>query len=104
MHESLEPSTLNRMEEALSQLLRVVPRHMRDWLYGSGKFVLNENDDAGTILERVVQQEVEGRGWMKSMRWELDEITTQIAWEVLEELVEEAVDDFSICSLQQDLH
>ncbi|GJN02401.1 hypothetical protein PR202_ga19747 [Eleusine coracana subsp. coracana] len=99
-HWSQERSTAWR--ETLSQVLGEVPRHMRDWLYGSGKFVLNENDDAGTILERIVQQEVEGRGWMKSMRWELDEIITQIACEVLEELVEAAVDDLAICCLQQD--
>ncbi|GJN27103.1 hypothetical protein PR202_gb15093 [Eleusine coracana subsp. coracana] len=99
-HWSQERSTARR--ENLSQVLGEVPRHMRDWLYGSGKFVLNDNDDAGTILERIVQQEVEGRGWMKSMRWELDEITTQIACEVLEELVEAAVDDLAICCLQQD--
>ncbi|OEL37042.1 hypothetical protein BAE44_0001939, partial [Dichanthelium oligosanthes] len=77
-------------KETLSlALVEEVPCHMRDWLYGSGKFAVNENDDAGTILERIMQQEVEGRGWVKSMRWELDEITEQIAREVLEELVEE---------------
>jgi hypothetical protein len=89
--------------ETLSQVLGVVPHHMRDWIYGSGKFALNENDDAGTILERIVQQEVEGRGWMKAVRWELDDITMQFAWELLEELVEEAVDDLAICSLHQDV-
>ncbi|TVU15313.1 hypothetical protein EJB05_38827 [Eragrostis curvula] len=57
--------------EMRSQVLGEVPRHMKDWLYGSGKFVLSENDDAETILERIVQQEVNGRGWMKSMRWQL---------------------------------
>ncbi|XP_062185062.1 uncharacterized protein LOC133888734 [Phragmites australis] len=89
--------------ETLSQaLVEEVPCHMRDWLYGSGKFALNENDDAGTMLERIVQQEVEGRGWVKSMRWEVDVITKQIAWEVSEELVKEAVDDLAICSPQQE--
>jgi hypothetical protein len=91
-----------KCRETLSQVLGVVPRHMRDWLYGLGKFALNDNDDAGTLLERIVQREVEGRGWMKSIRWELDEITMQLAWELLEELVEEAVDDLAICS-QQDI-
>ena len=86
-------------KETLSQsLVEEVPQHMRDWLYGLGKFAINENDDAGTILERIMQQEVEGRGWVKSMRWELDEIAEQIAGKVLEELVEEAADDLGICS------
>nr|CAB3485064.1 unnamed protein product [Digitaria exilis] len=92
------------LKEALSlDLVEEVPRHMRDWLYGSGKFAVSDNDDAGTLLERIMQQEVEGRGWMKSMRWELDEITEQIAWEVLEELVEEAVDDLTLFSSQQEM-
>ncbi|CAN6240073.1 unnamed protein product [Urochloa humidicola] len=91
-------------KETLSlDLVEEVPRHMRDWLYGSGKFAVNENDDAGTILERVMQQEVEGRGWVKSMRWELDGITELIAGEVLEELVEETVDDLANCSQQQEM-
>ncbi|CAN6276229.1 unnamed protein product [Urochloa humidicola] len=81
-------------------LVEEVPCHMRDWLYGSAKFAVNENDDAGTILERVMQQEVEGRGWVKSMRWELDGITELIAGEVLEELVEKTVDDLANCSPQ----
>ncbi|CAL5026558.1 unnamed protein product [Urochloa decumbens] len=88
-------------KETLSlDLVEEVPRHMRDWLYGSGKFAVNENDDAGTILERVMRQEVEGRGWVKSMRWELDGITELIAGEVLEELVEETADDLANCSPQ----
>jgi len=41
---------------------------------------------------------VEGRGWVKSMRWEVDEITEQIAGKMLEELVQEAADDLGICS------
>jgi hypothetical protein len=87
-------------KETLPQaLVEEVPQHMRDWLYGLGKFAVNENDDAGSILERIMQQEVEGRGWVKSMRWELDEIMEQIAGKVLEELVEEATEDLGICSL-----
>ncbi|CAN6249289.1 unnamed protein product [Urochloa humidicola] len=91
-------------KETLSlDLVEEVPRHMRDWLCGSGKFAVNENDDASTILERVMQQEVEGRGWVKSMRWELDGITELIAREVLEELVEETADDLANCSQQQEM-
>uniref|UniRef100_A0A0A8Y7B9 DUF4378 domain-containing protein n=1 Tax=Arundo donax TaxID=35708 RepID=A0A0A8Y7B9_ARUDO len=90
-------------KETLTQaLVEDVPCCMRDWLYGSGSFAVNENDNTGTILERIVQQEVEGRGWVKSMRWEADELTKQIGWEVLEELVKEAVDDLALCSPHQE--
>uniref|UniRef100_A0A0A9CNK9 DUF4378 domain-containing protein n=1 Tax=Arundo donax TaxID=35708 RepID=A0A0A9CNK9_ARUDO len=90
-------------ETLIQALVEEVPRHMGDWLYGSGSFAVNQNDNAGTILERIVQQEVEGIGWVKSMRWEVDELTKQIAWEVLEELVKEAVDDLALCSSHQEL-
>lgn len=76
---------------------------VRDWLYVAGRSVANEDDNAGTMLERIVQQEVEGRGWMKLMRSEADEITKQIANGVLEELVGEAVEDLAICFPQQSI-
>ncbi|KAL6903539.1 hypothetical protein ACP4OV_004352 [Aristida adscensionis] len=81
--------TQNPLNRALGE---EIPRLMRDWLHGSGRFAVNEYDDAGTMLERMVQEEVEGRGWLKSMRSELDGITEQIARGVLEELVKEAVE------------
>lgn len=91
-------------KETLTQaLLEEVPGHMRDWLCGSGKFAVNENDDAGTILERILQQEVEGRGWVESMRWESDDITEQVAGMLLEELVEEVVDDLAVCCSPQQM-
>jgi len=93
--------SMARRETLSLDLVEEVPRHMRDWLHGSGKFRMNENEDAGTILERIMEQEVEGRGWAKSMRWELDDITALIAGEALQELLEETVDDLTICSPQQ---
>jgi hypothetical protein len=95
--------SMARKETLSLGLVEVVPRHMRDWLNGSGKFAVNENEDAGTILDRIMEQEVEGRGWVKSMRSELDEITELIAGEALEELLEETVDDLAICSPQQEM-
>ncbi|RLM74706.1 uncharacterized protein C2845_PM15G13730 [Panicum miliaceum] len=95
--------SMTRKETLSLDLVEEVPRHMRDWLHGSGKFAVNENEDAGTILDRIMEQEVEGRGWVKSMRWELDEITELIAGEALEELLEETVDDLAICSPQQEM-
>lgn len=59
----------------------------------------DEDDDAGSVLERVVRLEVEGgRGWVRSMRWELDGITEQIAGTVLEDMVEDAAGDLGIGS------
>ena len=63
----------------------------------------NEYGDAATMLERIVHQEVEGGGWMKSVRSEPDEMTKQIADGLLVELVGEAMADLTVCFPQQDL-
>lgn len=70
---------------------------VRDWLYGAGSFAANKDDNAGTMLERIVQEEVEGRGWTKLLTSETDEITEQIACEVLEDLVTDSLEDLAIC-------
>jgi hypothetical protein len=75
--------------------------HVRGWLYSAERFAANEYGDAAAMLERVVHQEVEGGGWMKSERSETDEITKQMAVRLLEELVGEAVADLADCFPQQ---
>ncbi|KAM0884780.1 hypothetical protein ACQ4PT_030758 [Festuca glaucescens] len=78
--------------ETLSQdLAEEAWSRVRGWLYGVEWFAANERADAATMLEGVVQQEVEVGGWMKSERSETDEITKQIAVRLLEELIGEAV-------------
>uniref|UniRef100_A0A0D9W6X3 DUF3741 domain-containing protein n=1 Tax=Leersia perrieri TaxID=77586 RepID=A0A0D9W6X3_9ORYZ len=68
-----------------------------DWLYGAGSFAANNDENAGTMLERIMQEEVEGKGWIKLLTMETDEIMEQIACEVLEDLVAESVKHLSIC-------
>ncbi|KAM0836343.1 hypothetical protein ACQ4PT_062382 [Festuca glaucescens] len=93
---------LGAWRETLSQdLLEEVWSRVRGWLYGAEWFTANEHADAATMLERVVQQEVEVGGWVKSERSETDEITKQIAVRLLEELVGEAVAGLAACFPQQ---
>ncbi|VAH49406.1 unnamed protein product [Triticum turgidum subsp. durum] len=95
---------LGARSEALSQDIgEEVWSHVRDWLYGAERLVANEYGDAATMLERIVHQEVEGGGWMKSVRSEPDEMTKQIADGLLVELVGEAMADLTVCFPQQDL-
>ncbi|VAH34037.1 unnamed protein product [Triticum turgidum subsp. durum] len=90
--------------EALSQDLgEEVWSHVRDWLYRAERLAANECSDAAMMLERIVHQEVEGGGWVKSARSEADEMTKQIADGLLVELVGEAVADLAVCFPQQDL-
>ncbi|KAM0849057.1 hypothetical protein ACQ4PT_053975 [Festuca glaucescens] len=93
---------LGAWRETLSQdLLEEMWSRVRGWLYGAEWFTANERADAATMLERVVQQEVEVGGWVKSERSETDEITKQIAVRLLEELVGEAVAGLAACFPQQ---
>ncbi|KAL5213968.1 hypothetical protein ABZP36_003120 [Zizania latifolia] len=87
--------------ETLSQTLgEEVWNLVKDWLYGTRSYAANKDDNAGTMLERIVQEEVERRGWIKLLRLEADEITKKIASEVLEDLVTGSLEDLAICHSQ----
>uniref|UniRef100_A0A0E0KSK3 DUF3741 domain-containing protein n=1 Tax=Oryza punctata TaxID=4537 RepID=A0A0E0KSK3_ORYPU len=89
---------LGTWREKLSQTLsEEVWNIVSDWLYGDGSFAANKDDNAGTILERIMQEEVEGKGWSKLLTMETDEITEQIACEVLEDIVIDSLEHLSIC-------
>ncbi|GJM85529.1 hypothetical protein PR202_ga01987 [Eleusine coracana subsp. coracana] len=70
---------------------------LKDWIYGARVFVVSKKGNAGVILNRIVKQEVEGRGWVKMMIAQVVDITEELEGGVMEELVEEAVLDFSAC-------
>jgi len=67
---------------------------LKDWIYRARMFVVSKRDNAGIILDRIVKQEVEARGWVKLMMAQVVDITEELGGEVMEELVEEAVLDF----------
>ncbi|KQJ83464.1 hypothetical protein BRADI_5g15104v3 [Brachypodium distachyon] len=93
---------LGAWKEKLSQDLREeVWSHVKGWLYGAEMLVANKDGDTARMLERVVQQEVEGGGWMKSGRSGVDEVAKLIASCLLEDLVGEAVADLAVCFPQQ---
>ncbi|RCV07324.1 hypothetical protein SETIT_1G234700v2 [Setaria italica] len=70
---------------------------LKDWIYGARMFVVSRRDNAGIMLDRIVKQEVEGRGWVNSMMLQVVGITEHLEGGVMEELVEEAVLDFAVC-------
>ena len=71
---------------------------LKDWIYGARMFVVSRRDNAGIMLDRIVKQEVEGRGWVNSLMLEVVGITEHLEGGMMEELVEEAVLDFAVCS------
>ncbi|CAD6250300.1 unnamed protein product [Miscanthus lutarioriparius] len=70
---------------------------LKDWIYGARMFVVSKRDNAGIILDRIVKQEVEARGWVKLMMAQVVDITEELEGGVMDELVEEAVLDFTVC-------
>lgn len=70
---------------------------LKDWIYGARMFVVSRRDNAGIMLDRIVKQEVEGRGWVNSMKLQVVEITEHLEGGVMDDLVEEAVLDFAVC-------
>ncbi|XP_062219671.1 uncharacterized protein LOC133919323 isoform X2 [Phragmites australis] len=73
---------------------------LKDWIYGARMFVVSKRDSSGVILDRIVKQAVEGRGWVKLMMSQAVDITEQLEGGVMEELVEETVLDFATCFRQ----
>ena len=67
---------------------------LKDWIYGARMFVVSKRDNAGIILDRIVKQEVEARGWVKLMMAQVVDITEELEGGVMDELVEEAVLNF----------
>ncbi|CAL4968238.1 unnamed protein product [Urochloa decumbens] len=70
---------------------------LKDWIYGARMFVVSRRDNAGIVLDRIVKQEVEGRGWVNSMMLQVVDITEHLEDGVMDELVEEAVLDLAVC-------
>ncbi|RLM79191.1 uncharacterized protein C2845_PM12G20510 [Panicum miliaceum] len=70
---------------------------LKDWIYGAQMFVVSRRDNAGIMLDRIVKQEVEGRGWVNSVILQVVDITEHLEGGVMEELLEEAVLDFAVC-------
>ncbi|MBA0822328.1 hypothetical protein Goarm_019135 [Gossypium armourianum] len=69
---------------------------MKEWFSGEVKCLgCDDGDSDSLVVERVVQKEVVGKGWIDQMKWEADNLGREIEWRLLEELVEEAVTDLT---------
>lgn len=71
-------------------------RLVKGWL-SDGEAVDNGPDNVGVAADRVVGEEIEGRGWSEMLRLEVDGMTKEICGDVLGEVVEEALSEFAGC-------
>ncbi|TYJ28005.1 hypothetical protein E1A91_A07G228500v1 [Gossypium mustelinum] len=83
-------------EGASPMLVDHVWAQMKEWFSGEVKCLgCDDGDSDSLVVERVLQKEVVGKGWIDQMKWEADNLGREIEWRLLEELVEEAVTDLT---------
>ncbi|XWS36523.1 hypothetical protein CRYUN_Cryun20dG0092200 [Craigia yunnanensis] len=93
---SLGRAQMSVMEGASPILVDHVWALMKEWFSGEVKCSLGDDlDSNGLVVERVVQREVVGKGWVDHMKLEVDNLGREIEGKLLEELVEEAVVDLT---------
>ena len=69
---------------------------MKEWFFGEVKCSLGDDLDSNSlVVERVVQKEVVGKGWVDHKKLEVDNLGREIEGKLLEELVKEAVVDLT---------
>ncbi|XWS47076.1 hypothetical protein CRYUN_Cryun14cG0122300 [Craigia yunnanensis] len=84
------------MEGPSPMLVDHVWVQMKEWFSGEVKCSLGDYGDSNSlVVERVVQKEVVGKGWVDHMKMEVDNLGREIEGKLLEELVEEAVVDLT---------
>ncbi|XWS31334.1 hypothetical protein CRYUN_Cryun23aG0067900 [Craigia yunnanensis] len=84
------------MEGASPMLVDHVWAQMKEWFSSEVKCLVGDDRDSNSlVVERVVQKEVVGKGWVDHMKLEIDNLGREIEGKVLQELVEEAVVDLT---------
>ncbi|XP_022758581.1 uncharacterized protein LOC111305370 isoform X2 [Durio zibethinus] len=84
------------MKGASPMLVDHVWAQMKEWFSGEVKCFVGDDGDSNNLdVERVVQKEVVGKGWVDHMKLETDYYGREIEGKLLEELVEEAVIDMT---------
>ncbi|KAF8007035.1 hypothetical protein BT93_K1133 [Corymbia citriodora subsp. variegata] len=87
------------MEEKSSIRVDMVWSQIKEW-FTKVRSVTGDNEDHNwLVVERIVKEEVEGKGWLGHFRLEVDNLGREIEGELLEALVAEAVSDLvvSVC-------
>ncbi|XP_039021538.1 uncharacterized protein LOC120153698 [Hibiscus syriacus] len=87
------------MESLSSSLENHVCSQIKEWISGDSNRLVDDDDgdeDSNSlVVERVVQKEVVGKGWVDQMKSETDNLGSEIGGKLLQELVEEAVVDLT---------
>ncbi|XP_027093822.2 uncharacterized protein [Coffea arabica] len=70
---------------------------MKEWFSGEERCVTGDCvvDNNSVVVERVVRKEVVGKGWLDHLRLEMDNLGKEIEHKLLDEIVQEAVVEFT---------
>ena len=88
----------NRLVEGAQPMVaEYVWAQMKEWFGSDVRCTSGDGggDSNSLVVEMVVRKEVVGKGWIDEMRVELDTLRNEIEGKLLDELVEEAVIDFT---------
>lgn len=84
------------LEDASFKVVDQVWVRMKEWFSGEERCVtVDFGDNSTLVVERVVKKEVVGKGWVEHLRLEMDNVGMEIELKLLEELVQEAVVEFT---------
>lgn len=86
----------NLHEDTSFKVVDQVWARMKKWFSSEERCFTNDFGDNSTlVVERVVRKEVVGKGWVEHLRLEMDNLGKEIELQLLEELVQEAVIEFT---------
>ncbi|XP_030515018.2 uncharacterized protein LOC115728772 isoform X2 [Rhodamnia argentea] len=86
------------LEQTLSITVDHVWARMTEWFPDEVRCVSRGDGGSSSsslVVERVVRNEVVGKGWIEQLRLELHSLRKEIEWRLLDELVDEAVVDLT---------
>ncbi|XP_056170293.1 uncharacterized protein LOC115664710 [Syzygium oleosum] len=84
------------LEQTLSITVDHVWARVTEWFPDEVRCVSSGDGGSNSlVVERVVRNEVVGKGWMEQLSLEMHSVSKEIEWKLLDELVDEAVVDLT---------
>lgn len=84
------------LEQTLSITVDHVWARVTEWFPDEVRCVSSGDGGSNSlVVERVVRNEVVGKGWMEQLSLEMHSVSREIEWKLLDELVDEAVVDLT---------
>ncbi|KAK1355901.1 DUF3741 domain-containing protein/DUF4378 domain-containing protein [Heracleum sosnowskyi] len=83
-------------DHASSTTVDILWAHIEEWFSDELRYVPGYFGDNSLVVETVVRKEVVGKGWVEDLTIEIVDLRKEIENKLLEELVQEAVEEFTV--------